>query len=159
MNTVEVDCNQKTEGLIMIYFSIIMMMFHVTYWLTECMDNIIAASILLITPVVLFVIGLWFYRFKKTPRKIDVTIGGIANKIYTRNKLLFIIYEIVIYGTLLLILKIVLQLTEDKELTGAFIATRKNLLHLSYASLIVAYKTIQDYLGYYCYYKTLPIKQ
>ncbi|MGN1375726.1 MAG: hypothetical protein ACI4V5_04140 [Prevotella sp.] len=159
MNTVEVDCNQKTEGLIMILFSIIMMMFHVTYWLTACMDNLIATSILLITPIVLFGLGIWFYRFKKTPRKIDVIIGGFANKIYTRNKLLFIIYEIAIYGILLLVLKIIIQLTENNDLAEAFTATGKNLLHYSYASLIVAYKTTQDYLGYYCYYKTIPTRQ
>ena len=82
--------------------------------------------------------------------------GGFANKIYIRNKLLFILYEVMIYGALLFILKIIFELNESKDLANVFTATRKNLLQFSYASLIVAYKTVQDYLGYYSYYKTLP---
>ena len=143
MKIVEVSCNQKTEGVITIYFSIIMMILGVTYWLTECNENLFFASILIIVPIVLFGIGIWLYYYKKSPRKIDVTIGSFANKIYIRNKLLFILYKVMIYGALLFILKV-------------FMATRKNLLNICFASLIVAYKTVQDYLGYYSYYKTLP---
>ena len=61
-----------------------------------------------------------------------------------------------IYGALLFILKIVIELNEDQDLASVFTATRKNLLNICFASLIVAYKTVQDYLGYYSYYKTLP---
>lgn len=156
MKIVEVSCDQKTEGVITIIFSIIMMILGVTYWLTECNENLFFASILIIVPIVLFGIGIWLYYYKKSPRKIDVTIGGFANKIYIRNKLLFILYKVMIYGALLFILKIVIELNEDKDLASVFMATRKNLLNICFASLIVAYKTVQDYLGYYSYYKTLP---
>lgn len=149
---VEVDCEPKLEGKVYVLFAVLMAVFFVAKFIVDGTPKLWPAIIYVAMTLFVAGAGVWFWCFRRKTRKILVIIGGRDNVLYVRSKLLYVLFEAAVF-----IISYVVIVFGIEFVSNGFKFTPESFTgsctHYGFILLLFLYHSIQDYLGFYMYYK------
>lgn len=150
---VKVDCEPKLEGKVCVLFSVIMAVFFAAKFIVNGTPRLLPAIFYVGVTLFLAGVGVWFWRFKRKPRKILVVIGGRDNVLYVRSKLLYVLFEIAVFAVSYAVIVFVIEFFSNgfRFTSGSF---SDSFGHYGFILLLFLYHTVQNYMGFYMYYKS-----
>lgn len=96
--------------------------------------------------------GVYLWRLRRRPMKRQITLGGIKQKLYLRNQLLFILYSLAVkIVDWLIIISILALLESDAGWASAFL---EELYAWTFVLPLALYAVIIEYLTYLQFYRT-----
>lgn len=96
--------------------------------------------------------GVYLWRLRRKPMKRQITLGGIKQKLYLRNQLLFILYSLAAkIVDWLIIISILALLESDSGWQSIFL---EELYAWTFILPLAVYAVIIEYLTYLQYYRT-----
>lgn len=96
--------------------------------------------------------GVYLWRLRRKPMKRQITLGGIKQKLYLRNQLLFILYSLAVkIVDWLIIISILALLESDSGWQSIFL---KEFYEWMFVLPMAVYSMIFEYLTYLQYYRT-----
>lgn len=110
----------------------------------------LAISIVLYAGVIAW--GVYLWRLRRKPMKRQITLGGIKQKLYLRNRPLFILYSLAVkIVDWLIVISVLAMLKSDAGWDSAFL---EELYAWTFVLPLALYAVIIEYLTYLQYYRT-----
>ena len=96
--------------------------------------------------------GVYLWRLRRKPMKRQITLGGIKQKLYLRNQLLFILYSLAVkIVDWLIVISVLAMLKSDAGWESAFL---EELYAWTFVLPLALYAVIIEYLTYLQFYRT-----
>ena len=96
--------------------------------------------------------GVYLWRLRRRPMKRQITLGGIKQKLYLRNQLLFILYSLAVkIVDWLIVISVLAMLKSDSGWQSIFL---KEFYEWTFILPLALYAVIIEYLTYLQFYRT-----